>query len=155
MRSSLFESQILSDRSLIDEALSVATGVLVLCAATVVAYAVLRIGYAGDGISAGTYNFASNVVLSGSVLGGALIAGVLGYERVSILISVLLGLAPVVGICLGSLVTVALGIGYYDSGPASFFHRPPSVLFRGERNRMDTRPSVSLIARHRSTSDSG
>jgi hypothetical protein len=121
MRSSLFESQILSDRSLIDEALSVATGVLVLCAATVVAYAVLRIGYAGDGISAGTYNFASNVVLSGSVLGGALIAGVLGYERVSILISVLLGLAPVVGICLGSLVTVALGIGYYDSGPASFF----------------------------------
>ena len=101
MRSSLFESQILSDRSLIDEGLSVATGVLVLCAATVVAYAVLRIGYAGDGISAGTYNFASNVVLSGSVLGGALIAGVLGYERVSILISVLLGLAPVVGICLG------------------------------------------------------
>jgi hypothetical protein len=121
MRSSLFESQIPSDRSLFDEGLSVATGVLVLCAATVVAYAVLRIGYAGDGISAGTYNFASNVVLSGSVLGGDLIAGVLGYERVSILISVLLGLAPVVGICFGSLLTVSLGIGYYDSGPASLF----------------------------------
>ncbi len=121
MRNSLFESQILSDRPSINEDLSIVTGVLVLCAATVVAYVVLRIGYAGDGISAETYNFASNVVLSSSVLGGAVIAGVLGYERVSILISALLGLAPVVGICLGSLVTVALGIGYYDSGPATLF----------------------------------
>lgn len=101
----------------------IGAGVIALCVSTAVAYSALRIGYAGGAISAETYGLGSSVIVYGSIVGGGAIAGGLGYSNVSAPIALLAGLALPVGTCLGSLGTVALGIGYYDS--------PPAVLFAG------------------------
>ncbi len=111
-------TQLLPNCSPVDERPAVVAGVFALCVATTVAYAGLRISYTGDVISAETHTLASTVVLYSSVLGGAAITGVLSYWHTSAPTSVLLGLVPPAGVCLGSLGTVAIGIGYYDSSPA-------------------------------------
>lgn len=113
--------QLLASRARVGGTSGIVAPVLALCVATAIAYGALRIGYAADVVGAGTHDLASNVVLYGSVLGGGVIAGVLGYRGASAPVSVLSGLALPVGLCLGSLGTVMLGFGYYDSSPAVLF----------------------------------
>lgn len=95
--------------------------VLALCVAIAFLYGALRIGYVTEVVSAETPGLVSEFILYGSVLGGGVIAGVLGYWDASAPVSVLSGLALPVGMCLGSLGTVLLGFGYYDSSPAILF----------------------------------
>ncbi|GAB6862486.1 hypothetical protein JCM17092_25750 [Haloplanus litoreus] len=97
--------------------------VLFLCMATAVTYSALRIGYAGGLISVEIYSLGSSVVVFGSILGGGAIAGGFGYSNASVPTAMLSGLSLPIGTCFGSLSTVTLGIGYYDS--------PPAILFAG------------------------
>lgn len=114
-------SQLLLSRPRVDGNSGTVAVVLALCVATALVYGALRIGYAAEVVSAETHGLVSAIVLYGSVLGGGAIAAVLGYWNASAPVSVLSGLAPPVGVCLGSLVTVLLGFGYYDSSPAILF----------------------------------
>lgn len=99
----------------------VVVGAIALCAGFASVYAALRLGYAGGVIGSETYGAGVALLAYGGSAGGVGIAGLLGYAGVTAPTAVLAGLALPGGTVLGSLGTVAVGVGRYDSSPAVLF----------------------------------
>lgn len=81
------------------------------------AYGLVRFAYVREVISAPSHGFWMAGLLFGSFALGVFGAGAAGLTGVGPVSGLAIGVAPAVGLLTGSVLTVAAGLGHYDSSP--------------------------------------